>query len=411
MVIDAQGNKHDRAGQFAGHVHDAPTGQLTVPAELDEHAAAALDVYGLTEADLPGFADAWRARFEVLENGIPESPDMAFAAIIGEDIAAFDHTRVVAVADAAVVVKARYLEDDAPADAYQLDDDDDDDDDDSYWEKTFVFTAPDEIQRFQAAVENAGARRELNRLQVDRDSYAKGLIPAWHVFADPAEVAVAGRACTVARDELRRSGFRVDEQLERNSFLTAALTAGQGLPEGSGAKNAVFIDHDSSRTWGNSPEPRDVPAHEVHRVGEEYGEALKVWTTVSAAHEEAVALPDGPLRSYLIDARATVTYDAIAGSGRKARTVRREYTPRSDLAKEFETARRKFEHARDARFQLLERLAEHKVNAQERAEKRDAARIALTQAEAAYWSLGWPGDMKTIPTPVGSEIPKMEASW
>lgn len=411
MVIDAQGNKHDRAGQFAGHVKDAPTGQLTATAgaELDEHAVAALDVYGLTEADVPGFADAWHARFGVLDDGIPESTQVVFTEILDLDLGAIDRIDVIACTDEAVVIRAVYEPERTGYDHPAYPDDDDDDEDRE--EKTHVFTDREQVSRLRAAIDSQDRRRELTLLASERAAYGRGLAPVWHVYADPDELAAATRACTAAKDELRRSSHRVDEQLEVNSFLTTALTAGTGLPEGSGARIARFIDDTSHTRWGGTPEPRDVHAHEVHRVGEEYGKALTAWTTVSAAHDAAVALPEGPLRSYLLDEREPVTVNAIEGTGRKARPVVRQFTPRSDLAKEFDTARQKFERSRDERFKLLERLSEHAVNANARAAKRDAAQAALVQAEAAYWSLGWPGDAKTTPAPVGSEFPKMEAAW
>ncbi|MBN9214672.1 MAG: hypothetical protein J0J04_07650 [Microbacterium sp.] len=203
MTIDAFGNRHDRAGRFAGVVNDAPAGHLAVTAPLRDEAEDALEAYELREEDLPGIRAAWEERFAPLDQPMPEPVFTAAGEILGiPDDTGFEDAAIVADHGDRIILECRYeYPSDIPGVEFELDEDG------TPLPARATVTDADAMSRLRKAEEGAPMRRTLGHLRVDRTSYQRGWLPVWHLTADPAELAAADVARRTARgaDEQKRA--------------------------------------------------------------------------------------------------------------------------------------------------------------------------------------------------------------
>lgn len=395
MVIDAHGNRHDREGKFAGTVNDAPSGALTAPATLDERAATALDRFDLTEADLPGFAAAWTAKFGVLDEPWPEKPAEVVAGLLGRPDGTFERVEVQNGPRGEAVVTAVHplsAEDQAHVAEFPWDEVDRE-------VERHEFADLADADRIRDAIAGAPLRRELAELSDERDRHVSGSIPPWSVLASDDDIREADSRVkaandTVARHPSRLRDLSVDARIQ--AAFAAALTVGEALPE------------DQAKAFSRGP-GGSIEGWRVSRDAAEYGQAIANWERVSTAHAEASALPDGPLRDYLLGERPTTTVLRTRGKGRSSRYVEEPFTPTSELVRDFDLARRKYESAVKARTKRLAEVTAHQQSTAAAIASLDAAERERDAATEARWRLGWPGNPADLPSPVTT--PNNEKEW
>src|SRR5690606_24723015 len=76
---------------------------------------------------------------------------------------------------------------------------------------------------------------------------------------------------------------------------------------------------------------------------------------MTAVMTEAQALPDGPLREYLIGVRPAKSYETTEGKGARARRVKKSYTPTPELVSDHKKATEAMANAEAERKTLLKK--------------------------------------------------------
>lgn len=388
MTTDAQGNRHDRAGRFAGHVNSAPSSELDQPASAPDEALQALEAVGLTVDDLPGFTEAWDAAFGPLAGPWPAPPVRVVEEITDQPAGTFDHVYCKPV-DGVFVVAVRYRQDD---------------DDDDPRTDTLLISEPNEVTRLQDAIDGEEVTRELNARARSRDAILSGESPAWHVFVsrearETAAVERTRHANTLAG--LVRAGSDRDAEVSTTLTLLLAndrLDVPPELAEQHHRTELALLDADGkvARYFADRA-LRPIRVRDAIATIQAYRQAASRSTRAAAMKAEAELLPEGPLREFLLDTRPEQSYPVVEGKGRNKRTVQRTYTPRSELQTEVDEAQKSLDRARAERDELAGRIATFAAQNAPRVRVLDDARIQAQAASRAHWALGWPGDPADIP--------------
>jgi len=365
---------------------------------MDKHLGDALDAYNLMPADLPGIVEAWAERFAVLDQPAPEDAKTVFRRLHPE--AANWDTLIIGQfiprSDGGLTVTFEFTVDETENDGYP---------DDC---GSVTFTAG-QGRELLLAKENEPTVHQHRRLIEERDAFATGKRPVWWLLRDGSPV----RQANDYRDELNtvrraeRSLEHAEETLAQVNQLQKALdtrtpltreakmTFGPVSVNVRGVKPlSPVVEKDR---WGM--DKRAVRVSDVNSCAEALVGAVPEYERMQAIHDEATALPDGPLRDYLLGQRPTVFYNGTEGTGHRARTVKKQYTPVSELLIDHRKATEAHKKATsqqadlNKRLRLIRRELEAKVKA-------DSKALAAAQKTAdAVWVAGWPGK-KGAPKPV-----------
>jgi len=359
-----------------------------------KHLGDALDAFNLTTADLPGIEEAWAARFGVLDQPEPEDEKAVFRRLHPE-AAAWDTlviNQFIPRSDGGITVTFEFTVDDIEQDGYP---------DDC---GSVTFTA-EQGRELLLARENDTKVHTYRRLLEERTAYATGATPVWWLLAEDTNpqytLQSAGSALVRARRQLEGAQTRVDqvERLRQALETTTRLTPEEEKEFSTVHLYARGVKPTSPAVekdrWGK--DERAVTVDEVNRVAEELAKTTPEAERMTAVFEEASALPDGPLRTYLLADRDPVFYETTEGTGRHTRKVKRSYVPTSDLVSEHKKAVKRHANATKERGSLRRKLAA--IRKESAAEVKAATKV-VKAAEAdrdAAWAAGWPGTRTKVP--------------
>lgn len=343
---------------------------------------AALAAYSLTADDLPGIDVAWAARFADTDQPLPETADAALTrlrpqVLDWEDFAIDD---VIPRSDGSLVVE---IDGHVKEDGERF-----------YSSDRFELTAG-EARELLAARENDVERRRLALLRREAEVFAQGDQPAWWLLAtDPH---VSSRFENAGRELSRATGTKthLEEHLAQIELLQTALDTATPLSDPDAKRFRPAVGYAAGvapldRTGFSFKDDGAVRVGTVNDIAKTLAEYGPKQTRLQEALDAAHALPDGALREFLIGTRPERTYDTSEGTGRKKRTVKKSYTPVSDLVSEHRSATEGFTRAsarRDEQSKTLRALRRAGNAALKDAEKRRA--VAEKQV-SAIWSEGWP---------------------
>lgn len=345
---------------------------------------AALSAYSLTRADLPGIEEAWATQFADLDLPLPESPEAVLVRLNPELDGARDISidEVTPRSDGSLAVEvAGYLGDE---------------DEEEYTTQT-IHLAADEALEFLVARESGEVRRTLNSLRVSADRTQAGTQPIWWLLTgDNGVVRRYENASRVWGSAQRRVTY-VEEYLAQLDTLQDSLDTRTPLDRTVQDRYPYAIGYARGlRPYGvdraAAREEDVVRADTVSRVAGDLAEREPRFAMMQEAMDAAIALPEGALREFLLGERESRTYSTAVGTGRSKKTVKRTYTPTSDLVSEHKKAVEQHTESTKMRDILAKRLASFRKDA---TGKLWAARAELAQAEAALaavWAEGWPGD-------------------
>lgn len=341
---------------------------------------AALAVYSLTRDDLPGIAEAWEERFVALSQPLPETEEEVLTRLrpnlsgwIGLSV-----DDVIPRSDGTLEVDVEGEVEEGDRQMYTCD--------------RLALTASESV-KFLRAREDAATRRQLNALRSDAEHTAAGAHPIWWLLADEPRISSRHSAAARALANARGRVEHLQSHLGHIEQMQTALDTHTPIPEAE-QKAYPTVDGFSRGVKSFSAAGKqaiiirvDILSRNASDLGRHVPELARMQEAIDAAH----ALPAGALRDYLVGEREAQTYLSVEGTGRKKKSVKRTYTPTSDLVKDH---RRAVDlHARAA----TERDKSVKLLAELRAESTpllQAAQERLAQAEAnvaAVWAEGWPG--------------------
>ena len=352
---------------------------------------SALSAYALTEEDLPGVAEAWNTMFGVLEHEAPETEVQALVRM-NPGLAEWTDVTVESLnphADGSLTV---HYEGRRPAD--------DEDDEWHTLDESSCVLNPEQAREFLLARENRPNALLHRRLAREVEEFVTGKRAIWWLLADDgAEIA---REVHHAQTAVWSAASRLEDRertLRLVDQLRDALETATPLPRENEKDYPTVVGYArgvkplSSATekdrWG--ADTRAVRFDEVNRVATTLRTAIPEAERLRAAFDGASALPDGPLRTYLLAERDRVYYDSTEGTGRKAKTVKRSYLPASDLVKEHAAAVKKHAEADTERKALLRKLSvtRREYDAQVKALTKEIHASQKTLDEA--WAAGFPG--------------------
>lgn len=367
----ARQDRARRDGKFGEQHRNAPGFELTTAPDLN----AALDAFGLTEGDLPGIASAWRMKFGILDGGIPDAPEDVVRSVLGTESRIHDRGATPR-SDGSIVVSIY---------------------DSTENEHFDVALDGDEKRRYLVASEVAPERRHLEMLSQERDAIVSGETPIWRLFATEEEVAAAVEAVRAAQarqvaaargfmaakvDQLSMSAKASALALEEGRALTAAEEC--AFPTNSAGRReiGIYTRHRNIADYGS---PLVLPG-EVTSAATDWAECTKTFTQLDETLAQAHQLPEGALRTYLLDDRGEGSYDDPV-TGKK-----RTYTKHSDLVSAHALAERNYEYAKRRRDEMLAAVATVAEAAEKMLTmKRDTA-DRVGRATQRLHEVGWPGD-------------------
>ena len=370
---------------------------MTIPT-LD----AALSAYSLTRADLPGIEEAWATQFADLDLPLPESPEAVLVRLNPE----LDGTRDISIdevtprSDGSLTVEvAGYLVDE--------------DEEEEYTTQTIHLTAEGALE-FLVARESTERRRTLNTLRISADRTQTGTQPIWWLLTGDTSVVRRYENASRAWGSAQRRVTYVEEYLAQLDTLQNSLDTRTPLDRTVQDRYPYAIGYARGlRPYGvdraAAREEDVVRADTVSRVAGDLAEREPRFAMMQEAMDAAIALPEGALREFLLGERESRTYSTAVGTGRSKKTVKRTYTPTSDLVSEHKKAVEQHTESTKMRDTLAKRLAHFRKDA---TGKLWAARAELAQAEAALaavWAEGWPGD-SDAPAPVARDEDSL-LSW
>lgn len=370
-----------RNGEFGTQDHSAPEMALAAPNDdLDK----ALSAWELTAEDLPGITEAWAEMFGQLNAPAPESA--LDAEWHGLDSLTIE--RVIPRADFSLEIHVEAEDDDGYADTYR------------------VHLDPEAGREFLLAQENADTIREHERLTSRRAQYVEGTEPVWHVLTgEPQNWLLATHVNNVHRAELRLTDS--NHVLGHVAAFRNALNSMVPLPKDYGTNSGMYGSRDRGISPLSPPEKsqkdrwggdtRKVKVSEVNECAEKLSKAVPEHEKVTAAFAEAKALPDGPLKDFLLGTRETKHYQSNEGTDRRPKIVKRSYTPKSELQTDHAKAVEKHTAVTKERNDILRRLniiqKEHTVASAETERELQKA----TAERDKVWAAGYNGPAAKFP--------------
>lgn len=350
----------------------------------------ALAAYSLTREDLPGIAEAWDIRFADLALPLPET-DVQVLCRLRPHLGEWEDVSVDSVAPRSDGTLAVELEGHIEEDG------------DSMYTCSREELTAEEAQQFLRARESNAERRRLSALRYDAERTVIGARPVWWLLAPEPHPQIryenAVRVRHSAQQHLRgvEEYLRCVEQLQAVLETHTPISAEEekkfpfagGYARGVkpyGAAGTGLRDQDIARV--------DI----VNRIARALAEHTPKLAYLQEAMDAAQALPEGALRDFLIGEREPRTYNATVGNGRGKKTLKRTYTPTSDLVRDYNSAREAHGRAATDAKEKLRLLA--KFHADAAARLQDAhARLVEEEVEVArVWAEGWPGE--AVPAPV-----------
>jgi len=343
---------------------------------------AALAAYSLTRDDLPGIDEAWGMHFAGTDQPLPETADAVLMRLCPKVLewADFAIDDVIPRSDGTLVVEIDgHVEEDA----------------ERYYSSDRFELNANEAREFLAARENDAERRRLAMLRREAEAYTAGERPAWWLLATEPRVSTrfenAGRELSHATD----AKSHLEEHLVQIELLQTALDTATPVSDSDAKRFRPAVGYAAGiapldRTGFSYKDDGAVRVGTVNDIANDLAEYGPKHTRLQEALDAAHALPDGALREFLIGERPKRTYDALEGTGRKKRTVKKSYIPVSDLVSEHRSATEGFTRAaarRDEQSKTLRALRRAGNAALKEAEKR---RAAAEKQVAAIWSEGWP---------------------
>ncbi len=363
---------------------------MTIPAEL----LSALDAQGLTADDLPGIEKAWAARFGRLDGPAPEDtiavlrrlfPD---ADILSDEDAHVETTAPVRGGGIKVTVEVDGRWDDVL--------------DEIVGDKAHDFTLDTaQADQFLTAEENYAERRAYAALTTERDQYISGQRKVWWLLSkNPAETADKHQ---YAKNDYQRALSRL-ETLEGNrkvvTHLEECLAEAKPisekivsvLPGTSHSRSvtpATYPTAEQRDHWGK--DKRAVGVRDVSELITKLAEALPKAEQMEQAMAEAQALPEGPLRDFLLATRPEKEYFSTEGRGARAKRVRYTFRPESELVEKHKKATKKAKELTAERKTLAKSLAfiGRDIDKHIAAAAKDAAKAETDRAKA--FAAGLPG--------------------
>lgn len=431
----------DGSGQWTEKNLSDPGQILAAPAGDNPTLVEMLDRYGLTVGDVPGLAEAWQERFGVLAEPEPPTVERLTNQLMGSpewgrhrggpwlevlDDTREDGTRSYTTEeppgpDEPLVLRVHtrngggnrecWHDEDAVTDEHGLVDgcvgctneklqqhpwyltDRDDRFDCTYAD--FLFQVPDEHREaFVAAADTAAFARRWDSAHAALEAIRAGKAAPWNILATAEQI-------TAHRDHVRELTRQLiapwrREQVEAEIGQTdefAGLLA--GAPEPNDRQNPRIQIQDDSKASG----ARFIFRSDVVKAGVQAREARERAGRFARLRTEIESggLSD-ELRDYLVGDRPPTTYQATEGSGRRARTVTRTYTPVSDFRQNEQKAvddNRRY----GATYREVEQLiVGHQAALRDRVARADAAQAQLdTVMREGEWALGWPGASADVP--------------
>ena len=404
------------------------TGEAPEPAH-DHHAdrAEILAEYGLTESDVPGLAEAWDEHFAVLDQPAPETRYTLASDIIGDqDPGRLRSTPVVKLAaeardpdgfdprdfglnsgDPVVEIYTRngagnrecYHEGASDYEAgctgcimdkfpehprYVADFDDGFDS--TY--ATIILSVPEDQKAHALSVMDDREAEELEKAQVrakgEIKRYRRRELPPWRLLADENEVESSDREIR----ELSRKSLgswqveRLEKEAETQRAVVTALDEGTDIPPFEG-RIEVPSRYLSGRTLGRSHRDLSETLSKVRSAERNHEKHQRLW-------QKAQEVEDPELRAWLVDDQPTMILRTTEGKGRSKRTVSKEYTPKSELRKDVESAERGYKNSQDDRAEL-ESIRASLAETEQKLAGHRAAEQEIAAAEQANWALGWSG--------------------
>lgn len=344
---------------------------------------AALATFSLTRDELPGIDEAWAAQFSDLTLPLPETPDAVLLRLCPDASEWEDFTidEVTPRSDGSLLI--------------EIDGHVDDDGDTQYRSEQFTLTA-DEAREFLLARENLDARRTLNSLHINAERTQSGTRPIWWLLTGDATVVSRHDNASRARNLAQGRVASVEDYLAKLEALQTSLDTRTPLTRQQQDSYPYAIGYARGlRPFGMAAAAaRDedvVRADMVSRVAANLADREPRHALLKEAMTEAQALPEGALREFLLGTRESRTYDTTVGTGRGKKTVKRTYTPTSDLVSEHKKIVEQYTETAKARAALVKRLAEFRDAATGRLAEASAELAMADAALAAVWAEGWPG--------------------
>lgn len=408
-------------GQFAESARGEAAIELTPEvtekpvADIRASREKALGLYGLTDADVPGLAEAWDEHFASLDRPTARTPEVIAWEAVSDSIRDFPDSSV-------SIEPAKYFahgHDDvgtfdlvavAEIDGHcQLNEcyceDEENGDDDrcvaTAWDRSsgslgvesgydgariaFRLT-PEQIQEASAAADDSS----LRELQIEQRNRLSEMLrieggnqAPWSVIADPDEVKQLQQDRLAASHRVPHDYEikNLEQELQRISPVFEAYDKGEKIPAFPGFISVPSQYGNNDTTTAHSGLSRDV---------QERREAVERHRVASAAMREAQALPDGELKDWLLADRPERSYQATEGTGRNKRTVTRRYTPPAPLVEEAGSAAKaeaRTQHVDRVMDALRDRAKDHR----DRMASVDALKAERDAAGYAVWSAGWTG--------------------
>ena len=393
------------------------TGEAPEPAH--DHRADRAEIlaeYGLTESDVPGLAEAWDERFAVLDQPQPETRYTLAGDIIGDQ----DPGRLRATPVVKLAAEARNPDGFDPRDhglssgdpvveiythdggGYEpgctgciMDElpehpryvaDFDDNFDSTY--ATIILSVPEDQKAHALSVmddrEAEGLENAQDRAKGEIERYRRREIPPWRLLADEDAIESSDREIRELSQKSLGSWQveRLEKEAETQRAVVTALDEGTDIPPFEG-RIEVPSRYLSGRTLGRSHRDLSKTLGEVRSAERNHEKHQRLW-------QKAQEVEDPELRSWLVDDQPTRTLRMTEGKGRSKRIVNKEYTPKSELRKEVESAERGYKNAQDDRAEL-ESIRASLAETEQKLAGHRAAEQEIAAAEQAHWALGWSG--------------------
>lgn len=401
-------------GETSGPAHDHRADRAEILAE-----------YGLTESDVPGLAEAWDERFAVLDQPEPETRYTLASDIIGDqDPGRLRGAPVVKLAaeardpdgfdprdfglnsgDPVVEIYTRngagnrecYHDGDYEAGCTgcimdelpehpQYVTDFDDSFDSTY--ATIILSVPEDQKAHALSVMDDREAEELEKAQ-DRAKgeikrYRRRELPPWRLLADEDAIESSDREIR----ELSRKSLgswqveRLEKEAETQRAVVTALDEGTDIPPFKGHIK-VPSRYLEGRTLDRSHRDLSETLGKVRSAERNHEKHQRLW-------QKAQEVEDPELRAWLVDDQPTRTLRMTKGKGRSKRIVSEEYTPKSELRKDVESAERGYRNSQDDRAEL-ESIRASLAETEQKLAGHRAAEQEIAAAEQANWALGWSG--------------------
>ncbi|XKH58367.1 hypothetical protein LG293_17220 (plasmid) [Citricoccus nitrophenolicus] len=273
---------------------------------------------------------------------------------------------------------------------------------DSTYADIFFSVPAGHTERALTAHRNATAVQDQQTQSVELKAIEAGTVPPWHLLrGDAKQVSTAAQELRRARNRREAAAESVSAARLRYAYLDGTAEPASGYHRGS------FATEDELRAareakisgttglWGASDHDiRDDHLAKIHHGLSSAQAKAQKWDDMEA---QALALPDGDLKSWLLDDLPERTYETTEGTGRKKKKVLRTYTPKGELAS----------HVADTQRVLGDRQAEYNKSKTlldflhaGRADRAQEAMAGVTEAENVYeqsWRAGFTGDPEKCP--------------